>query len=164
MRDGFKTILLFVDYKTHAKYKVDLRSKTENGTAFSTIVSLFGIHKLDYHCRIYTDGCGSMVHVEGAAEKCGVDHAYIPPHQQSLNEAEKVADQSFASTRALILHSKAPDKLFAKALDYVLYTDCWTSTTGSREWKTPYEMVRGTQPSIAKLHRFCTQCFVAVPK
>jgi hypothetical protein len=33
-----------------------------------------------------------MVHVEDAAEKCGVDHAYIPPHQQSLNEAVKVAD------------------------------------------------------------------------
>ena len=42
---GFKTIFLFVDYKTRAKYKVGLRSKTENGTAFSRVVSLFGIHK-----------------------------------------------------------------------------------------------------------------------
>ena len=90
MCGGFKTTFLFVDYKTRAKYKVDLRSKTENGTAFSRVVSLFGIHKLDYHCRIYTDDCGSMVHLEDAAEKCGVDHAYIPSHPQSLIEAEKV--------------------------------------------------------------------------
>ena len=57
-----------------------------------------------------------MIHVKDAAEMCGVDHAYIPPHQQSLDEAKKVADQSFASTRrALMLHSKAPEKLFGKA-------------------------------------------------
>ena len=164
VRGGYVTTLLFVDYKTRAKYKVDLRNKTENGRAFSRIVSFFGIHKLDYHCRVFTDGCGSMVHVEDTAEMCGVDHAYIPPHQQSLNEAEKVADQSFASARALMVHSKAPDKLFGKALDYVLYTDFRTATTASREWKTPFEMVRGIQPSITKLHRFYTRCFVGVPK
>ena len=30
-------------------------------------VAMNGIHKLPYHCMIYTDGCGSMVHVEAAA-------------------------------------------------------------------------------------------------
>ena len=49
VRGGFKTTFLFVDYKTRANYKVYLRSKTENDTAFGTVVSLFGIHKLDYH-------------------------------------------------------------------------------------------------------------------
>ena len=34
VRGGFKKTFLFVDYKTRAKYKVGLRSKTENGTAF----------------------------------------------------------------------------------------------------------------------------------
>ena len=164
VRGGYTTTLLFVCHKTRAKYKIDLRSKIENGQAFRKIVSEFGVHKLDYHCRVLSDGCGSMRHVEEAAGVCGVDHAYIPPHQQSLNEAEKMADQSFASTRALMTHSKAPDNMFGKALEYVLYTDFRTATTESRGWKTPFEMVKGSTPSIARLHRFYTRCFVTVPK
>ena len=81
-----------------------------------------------------------------------------------MSEAEKVADQSFAFARALMLHSKAPDKLFGKAPDYVLYTDYRTATNESRDWETPLKMVRGAQPSIAKLQRFYTRCFVVVPK
>jgi hypothetical protein len=53
---------------------------------------MIGAHKLDYPCRVLSDSCGSMAHVKTMATRIGIDHAYIPPHQQSLNEAEKVAD------------------------------------------------------------------------
>jgi hypothetical protein len=52
------------------------------------IIAKLGVHKLDYPCRVFTDGCGSMAHVELAASLMGIDHQYVPPHQQSLNEAE----------------------------------------------------------------------------
>ena len=105
-----------------------------------------------------------MKHVEQAASKVGIDHVYIPPHQQSLNEAENVADQMWAAARAHILHSNAPDKLFGKAVDFPIYSDIRTTTTANRGWLTPYEIVRGSPPSIAKMHVFFTKAFVVVPK
>ena len=83
---------------------------------------------------------------------------------QSLNEAEKVADQMWAAARALMEHSQAPHNLFAKAVDYAMYVDARTASTASRDWITPYEMVKKSQPTITKLHRFYTRAFVAVPK
>ena len=86
VRGGAKGVFLFIDYKTRTKHKVDIKSNTENGAAFSKIVSIEGIHKLQYHCRVYTDGCGSMNHVRDSAIRLGIDHQFIPPRQQSLNE------------------------------------------------------------------------------
>jgi len=164
VRGGAVTALIFIDYATRAKYKVDVSSKVNNGAAFQQIVACNGIHKCEYHCRVFTDGCGSMAHVRTAAIRLGLDHAYTPPHQQSLNEAEKVADQMWAAARALLLHSNAPTSLFAKAVEYAMYVDLRTATTESRGWKTPFEMIRGGQPSVLKLHRFYTKAFVTAPR
>jgi hypothetical protein len=163
VRGGHLTCFLLVCYKTRMKAKVDLHSKTENGVAFQRIVALHGVHKLDYSCRVWTDGCGSMNLVKAAASRAGLDHAFVPPHQQSLNEAEKVCDQMFAAARAHMVHSQAPDSLFSKAVDFAIYSDARTSTTESRGWVTPYEAVQGQQPDVRKMHRFYTRCFVTVP-
>lgn len=164
VRGGAMTAFIFVDYKSRAKFKFDVITKRNNGAAFSRVVAMNGVHKLPYKCRVMTDGCGSMVHVAEAAARMGIDHAYVPPHQQSLNEAEKVADQMWAAARALLLHSNAPESMFSKAVDYAMYVDLRTATTASRGWKTPYEMIRGSVPSISRLHRFYTKVFVTVPK
>ena len=100
-----------------------------------------------------------MKHVELAASRLGIDHRYIPPHQQSVNEAEKVDDSTWTDTRAAMIHHNAPDHRFSLMVDYVMYNDIRTATTASR-----YEMTRSTQPSILKLHRPCTCCFVQVQK
>jgi hypothetical protein len=105
-----------------------------------------------------------MHHVKTVAKQLGIDHQFIPPHQQSLNEAEKVCDFAFESARALMEHSDAPDHMFGLAVSYVLYVDLRSATTASRQWLTPYELTHGVRPSIAKLHRFWTRCYVAVPK
>ena len=163
VRGGHSTCLLFVCYKTRMKAKVDLHAKTENGVAFQRIVALHGIHKLNYSCRVWSDGCGSMNLVKAAASRAGIDHAFIPPHQQSLNEAEKCCDQLFAAARAHMVHSQAPDNLFSKAVDYAIYSDVRMASTESRGWITPYEAVKGSPPDVRKMHRFYTRAFVAVP-
>ena len=158
------TALICIDYLSRGKCKVDLNSKKLNGLAFRRIVAKLGVHKLHYPCRIFTDGCCSIAHVELAASLMGIDHQYIPPHQQSLNEAEKVAGQSWASARALMEHAQAPDRLFARCVDYVMYVDWRVATTAGRSWLTPYEICKGVTPSISKLHRWYTKCNVTVPK
>ena len=105
-----------------------------------------------------------MVHVKSCAVKMGIDHAYLPLHQQSLNEAEKVIDQFFGSARALMARSQALDKYFSFAVKYTVYVDARTATTSSRAYRTPYELSRGIVSDVSRLHRFRTACFVQVPK
>ena len=164
VRGGAETFLVFIDYKTRTKHKVDLHSKAHNGLAFRKLVAREGIHKLPYHCRVYTDGCGSMNHVRDTAVLLGIDHQFIPPHQQSLNEAEKVCDSIFVAVRTVMEHHNAPSQYFSLVVDLAMYTDLRTATTASRNWKTPYEMSHGTMPFIGKIHRPFTKCFVQVPK
>ena len=68
--------------KTFGKFKVDTFTKADNGFSFRRIVAKNGVHKLPYKCTVYSDGCGSMVHVEIAAVLTGIDHVYIPPREQ----------------------------------------------------------------------------------
>ena len=93
VRGGARQALIFICCKSRLKMAVSITSKTHNGKAFSRMIAHNGIHKVEYPCRVYSDGCGSMVHVVDAAVKAGVDHAYVPPRQQSLNEEEKVVDR-----------------------------------------------------------------------
>ena len=164
VRGGAVTALVFIDYKSRLKLKVDLSSKKHNGSAFEKMVALIGAHKQPYHCRVFTDGCGSMKHVADCAQRMGIDHQYVPPHQQSLNEAEKVCDHAWESARALMVHSAAPEQYFALAVSYVLYVDARSATTSNRDWLTPFEMAKEVRPDIARLHRFYTRCYVTVPK
>ena len=108
VRGGRQVAFVLYDVKSTAKFKVDLFKKSDNGLAFRKIVALNGIHKLPCHCMIYTDGCGSMAHVELAAITCGLNHAYVPPHEQSLNEAEKFCYLSRDDAAATIAESKSP--------------------------------------------------------
>ena len=164
VRGNVVTAFILICYKTRAKFKVDVSTKKNNGDAFAQIVAMNGVHKLPYQCRVYTDGCGSMVHVRDTAVRMGIDHVYIPPHQQSLNEAEKVCDRMWAAARTLLLHSGAPNSLFALAVDYSMYVDLRTATTSSRGWATPYEQIRGVRPRVDQLRPFFTKTHVTVPK
>lgn len=70
---------------------MDLISKSQNGHAFRRLVALNGCHKLGYQCTVYSDGCGSMVHVEIAAVLMGLNHIYIPPlHDMDMDIMNKV--------------------------------------------------------------------------
>ena len=97
---GKSYAFVLIDYYSQAKFKVDVASKSQNSKAFQRIMATNGIHKLPYHCQIWTDGCGSMNHVRDAAVLAGLDHAFLPPREPSLNEAEKVCDFIWAAARA----------------------------------------------------------------
>ena len=99
-----------------------------------------------------------------AANLMGIDHAFIPPHMQSLNEAEKICYVIWDDAAAVMHTSRAPSRLFAEAVSFSLYIDMRTATTASRGFLTPYELIKGTQPSILKLHRFYTLSYVALPR
>ena len=99
VRGDYKTVLVFIDLKSQAKFKVDLKTKKANGKAFREIAVMNGVHKLPYKCTVYSDGCGSMKHVKDSTVKMGIDYVKIPPQDQSLNEAEKVCNFMWASAR-----------------------------------------------------------------
>jgi hypothetical protein len=168
-RSAVKHAFVLVDVATNAKFKIDIVSKTENGKAFRRIAILNGWHKLPYKCTLYTDGCGSMKHAEQAAIAIGIDHVYIPPHEQSLNEAEKICDRMWAAARTIITRSSAQgsnnlDGLFALAVEYAMHVDLRMATTSSRGYITPIEGLTGQRPDISGLVPFYTKAFVCVPK
>ena len=105
-----------------------------------------------------------MVHACNSATRLGINHQYIPPHEQSLNEAEKVCDRMWAAARTSMVHSHAPDKLFGEALSYAFHVDLLMATTATRDWTTPYEMIKGKAPRIDHLRPFYTLAHVTVPK
>ena len=45
-----------------------------------------------------------------------------------------------------------------------MYVDLRMASTSTRNFKTPYEMTKGSQPTVSKLHRFYTLSAVNVPK
>jgi hypothetical protein len=164
VRGGRQVGFVLVCLKSFAKFKVDTFTKADNGFSFRRIVAKNGVHKLPWKCTVYSDGCGSMAHVEIAAVLTGIDHVYIPPREQSLNEAEKVCLITWDDAAALMERSKAPSYLFACAVSYAMYVDMRMSSTASRGFKTPFESIKGVQPSILKLHRFYTKANVTIPR
>jgi len=108
VRGGKQTTFVLIDYYSQARFKVDVARKSDNGDAFNKIAIMNGVHKLPYTCRAWTDGCGSMAHVKDAAIRLGIDHAYTPPREPSLNEAEKVCSTMLVAARTHIRATGAP--------------------------------------------------------
>ena len=163
-RGGDKIAFIAICVKTRAKFKVDVTRKDQNGWAWSTIASSNGLHKLSYKVTVCSDGCGSMAHVANACVRMGMNHQYIPPHEQSLNEAEQVCDRIWAAARTLILHTGQSNSLMYKAVEYAMYVDLRMATGPSRGWLTPYEMMKGTTPNIQHLRPFNVLTFVTATK
>ena len=118
-RSVYTTSFILLDLASDAWFKVDETSKTEHGQSFLRIVVENGIHLLDYPCTLYTDGCGSMRIASKDSIRAGINHIFIPPHEQSLNEAERIADRAFATGRTHLANTGAPPNHMALA-------SCWT--------------------------------------
>ena len=164
VRGGHQTTFLLIDVKTQRKYVVKLERKISNHIAMSEIIAMTGAHKLPYSCTLYTDGCGSMKPVRQLVMKMGIAHIFIPPHMQSLNEAEKVVDRAFAATRTHMLNSGAPLFLFGDCLEFVIYIDAYMATNPKRGYLTPLELEHDEIPSVHHLIPWFTKCVVAAPK
>ena len=62
-RGGTKTSFILLDYKSDAWFFKAETTKTQHDDSFRKIMVENGVHLLEYPRTIYTDGCGSMVHV-----------------------------------------------------------------------------------------------------
>ena len=163
-RSGWTTSLMVLDLASDAWFKVDETSKTQHGKSFRDLMIKNGVHLLDYPRVVYTDGCGSMNILRDAAIKIGINHIFIPPHEQSLNEAERIADRAFAAARINMAATGALPTQFAMALDHVCYMKTRMATTASRNFLTPYEIIKGQTPNIMHCKPFFTKAYVTVPK
>ena len=163
-RSGYTTSFILLDLASDAWFKVDETSKKEHGQSFLRIVVENGIHLLDYPCTLYTDGCGSMRIAAKDSIRAGINHIFIPPHEQSLNEAERIADRAFATGRTHLALTGAPPNHMALAVGHVCYMKNRMATTARRGWLTPYEIIHGHAPSIVHCMPFYTKAYVHVPK
>lgn len=164
VRGDYKTAFALIDVKTQRKLIVKLIRKAHNHNALSEILSITGAHKVPYSCTLYTDGCGSMGPVREVALKMGINHEYIPPHTQSLNDSEKVVDRVWAAAKTHMLHTGAPDHIFAECVEMVAYIDQYMATNPARDYLTPLQLQTGVKPSIHHLVPFFTACEVHAPK
>ena len=89
---GIDMSLIILELKSNAWFKVDCQRKLQYGKAIRTLMICEGVHLLDYPRCCYTNGCGSMKHVEDNIIDLGINYNKIPPHSQSLNSAERIAD------------------------------------------------------------------------
>ena len=96
-------------------------SKTQHGESFRKIMIENGLHLLDYPHVMYTDGCGSMVYVRDMAISMGINYIAMPPHSQSLNEAERIADRLWACARIQMISMPALNQHFAYGMDMACY-------------------------------------------
>ena len=105
-----------------------------------------------------------MVHVRNMAVSMGINYIAIPPHSQSLNEAERIADRLWSCARIYMISKGAIHSHFAYAMDLACYVKLRMATSAHRNWLTPYAILRGGQPGISHLQPFFTKAFVQVPK
>jgi len=164
VRGDYKTSLVFIDLKSQAKFKVDQRSKKENGKSFRQIAVMNGVHKLPCKCTVCSDGCGSMKHVKDSAIKMGTNCVKIPPRDQSLNEAEKVCNFMWAAARTHLVKTGAPLSLMSCAVEHAMHVDLRMATAASRNHLTPHEMICGEQPFIDHIRPFFTTSHVHASK
>ena len=110
--------------------------------------------KLPYSGLVYSDGCGSMRHVEIAAVTMGLQHAYLPPHERSLNEAEKICLVTWDDAAALMLQADGSSLVLSLCgYAHVYHSFSWfQNAAGNHSWYR------------AKLRRFYTCSFVYIPR
>ena len=106
-----------------------------------------------------------MAPVRAKANKMGINTLRIPPYEQSLNEADRIADRAWAAGRTYIADSEeALPTHMALAVDIACYSKLRMATTASRGWLTPAELIKGVRPSISHMVPFFTPAQVTVPK
>ena len=153
-----------IDLKTRMIFIRHLRNKTSIPDAFLSVACESGMNKTAFRSVCYTDGDGAMRPVSTVAARIGVHVERTPPYLQSLNESEKIMNTIFSAARALMYKAQAPKEYFMYAIKYSAYVHNYMSTTASRDYLSPHELLRGIRPSVAHLVPFFTLRYCHIPK
>jgi hypothetical protein len=96
--------------------------KSDNGKAYLKFASQFDLVTLGYQSTCWTDGCGSMRHVEIAAASLGLGHEFLPPDDPQTNLAEALIHEVTTATSTYMhANSHIPDTAFP----YVMMGVMW---------------------------------------
>jgi hypothetical protein len=90
----------------------------------------------------------------------GIVHQKSTPQTPEQNGVSEHLNLTIMDrVRTILIESQLPLSLWAKAVEYAVYTkNC--SPTAALKNKTPYKVFWGTKPDISNLRVFGSQCYV----
>jgi len=154
--------LIIYDLYSGGQFALDVTTKRSNGIAFLKWATIFNITKLKYTPTVFTDGCGSMMHLKDAAEANGMRHHYLPANEPNLNLAEHAVRDLFDNA-AVVMHAAGVGHrldLQPAAVQYSAWTTFRCASTANRGFRTPHQLLGLGVPSIALLRPFYTPVVV----
>lgn len=143
--------LVIVDAKTGAVFKHDVTAKTANGKAFRRMAAIWGLAKLPYPVTVYTDGCGSMVHVHDVCTDLGLNYQETPPYDQSFNRAELAIQMVFGAAGACIMHGHIDPYYYPYVVNQICNIIFIAPSTAARQYESPHQAILGTKGDYSKL-------------
>lgn len=116
--------------------------------------------------RLLTDG-GSEFHnatLKNFCKREGMELLCAPADNPDLNGvAEREVRISKDGTRTLLLHCGLAQRFWSYALYH--HTATWNRThVSDKTGQTPWQLIKGRQPSMKEIHAFGSDCFVHIPK
>ena len=153
--------LVFVDIATWAVCKRDVTSKAANGQAFRAMAAQWGLTKVPWPVTVFTDGCGSMVHVAKVCEQLGLNHQATPPYDPSLNPCELATQIIWGSARAALLHGAVDPYYYPFVVEAVCQAWFILPTTRARAYVSPHKAIFGKPGSYKGVYAPGTHAHVS---
>ena len=161
--DGSTCNVTITELHSGAIWVIDMKTKSELFEAVKRVIVEEGWNKLDHVCTIFCDGEGVMANLKAREIELGVKVEHIPPYTPALNPAER-AIQTLSRGAACMLIDGETNGLDERDLNlaFAAKAHCHLRTASGphRGNKTPFELIKGNQPSIIHVRQFGSTCFV----
>lgn len=163
---GSRYFVTFVD--DYAKYiSVHfIKNKSEAFEKFKLFEAMVSKECDDSIVKLRTDNGGEYLSKDFQAYLAskGIEHQLTIPHSPQQNGvAERLNRTLMESARAMLSHSKLPNKFWAEAVATAAYVRNRTTTTSNQDQLTPFEKWYGRKPNIAHLKVFGCAAYSHVP-
>ena len=172
-KDGFRYAIIFTDDFSGCTFTYFLKEKSDALKAtekFLADVNPYGkVKAFNFHADVFPAGDVERIRSDNGGEyisnefkslltKHGIKHELSSPHSPHQNgTAERNWRTLFDMARALLIESRLPKYLWTYAVMTATYirNRCYVQ----RIKNTPYSLITGLKPNIAKLHIFGTTCY-----
>ena len=172
-KEGFRYAIIFTDDFSGCMFTYFLKEKSDATRAtekFLADVSPYGkVKTLSFNAEIEPSGDVKRIRSDNGGEftsnefmtlllKHSIKHEKSAPYSPHQNgTAERSWRTLFEMARALIIESKLPKNLWTYAIMTAAHirNRCYSQRIKS----TPYGLITGLKPNIAKLHIFGTICY-----